>query len=319
MLNKQKLTVFSALTMSGLLVGLGINHTAFANSDMSAQDVLNHSNEAMADLSSFSSSMSIHQTISDEMSGEMDLHSIVEQDVILDPFKLKQTMTTSLDGAEDMTLTSYWTDEGFFQEDPEGGWMKIAEGTGEMEGLTYHPGDQVNEMEMMGDDVSLSEEGSYYVITYEGDGEELTDFMNETMNGSMEDEETVMMEEMMGDIEINDFSYELYIDMETHYLSEMFLEMDMDIHMEGETANIYQMIDMSFHNYNSVEDFDLPSEVKKEAKDLDDIIEEGLEEAEEGGKLPATATNTPMMTLGGLVLALTAGALLIVRRRFQNV
>nr|WP_272873243.1 LPXTG cell wall anchor domain-containing protein [Alteribacter salitolerans] len=76
---------------------------------------------------------------------------------------------------------------------------------------------------------------------------------------------------------------------------------------------------MSFHNYNSVEDFDLPSEVKEEAEDLDDIIEEGLEEAEEGGELPATATNTPMMTLGGLVLALTAGALLIVRRRFQNV
>ncbi|WP_026689645.1 LPXTG cell wall anchor domain-containing protein [Alteribacter aurantiacus] len=322
MLNKKKLTVFSALTMSALVVGLGTNQGVLANNHSDAEGVLDQSNQAMESLSSFSSTMDIHQTITDDLSGEMELHSMVEQDVILDPFKLRQTMTTSMEGMENISLTAYWTEEGYFQEDPEGGWMKISEGTADFDGMTYHPGDQIDEMALMGEDVTLSEEGNYYVITYVGDGEALTDLINETMNGSMEDDDMAMMDELMGDIEVNDFSYELYIDMDTYYVSEMMLEMDMDVHMDGETANIYQMIDMSFHNYNNVEDFDVPNEAKEEAEDIEDIIEDEMEEAEEheeGGELPATATNTPMMTLGGLVLALVAGAFLIVRRRLQQV
>lgn len=286
-------------------------NSTFANDDMTAEDVLNHSNEAMEDIQSFSSMTMLHQVISDEVSGEVEIHSEIEQDVILDPFKLHQVVTTSLPDAEEETVTSYWTDEGYFMEDPEGGWMKIADGSEDMEGMAHHPSNQLGEFEAMSEDLTLSEEDNYYVVTYNGDGEELTYIMNQAMNDGMNGEDMDMMEDMLGDVEVHDFSYEVFIDMDTHYISSIHLEMDMEIEAEGETATIEQMMDMNFHNYDSVEDFDVPQEVVEGAQGIDEM----LEEAEEGDELPNTATNHPMFALGGLMLAMLTGGVLFFRRR----
>ena len=301
--------------MSALLIG---GNSTFANDEKTAEEVLKQANEAMENLESFSSTSDLHQVISDDVSGEMEIHTEIEQDVILDPFKLRQIVTTSLPEGGEETLTSYWTEDGYFQEDHEGGWLKISDGTEDLDQMAHYPSHQLDEMEGLSGDLNLSEEGNYYVVTYNGDGDELANLMNQAMNDGMNDEDKEMMEEMMADTEVNDFSYEIFIDMDTYYLSKMNLELDMEIHVEGETTSIEQMLEMSFYNFDSVEDFDIPQEVIEEAKDIEEVIDEAIEEAEEGDELPATATNNPMMAVGGLLLAITAGGILFVRRRTEQ-
>ena len=312
---KKKLTTITAVTMSALLIG---GNSTFANDEKTAEEVLKQANEAMENLESFSSTSDLHQVISDDVSGEMEIHTEIEQDVILDPFKLRQIVTTSLPEGGEETLTSYWTEDGYFQEDHEGGWLKISDGSEDLDQMAHHPSHQLDEMEGLSGDLNLSEEGNYYVVTYNGDGDELANLMNQAMNDGMNDEDKEMMEEMMADTEVNDFSYEIFIDMDTYYLSKMNLELDMEIHVEGETTSMEQMLEMSFYNFDSVEDFDIPQEVIEEAKDIEEVIDEAIEEAEEGDELPATATNNPMMAVGGLLLAITAGGILFVRRRTEQ-
>jgi LPXTG-motif cell wall-anchored protein len=297
---------------------IGTNSTV-ANEDLTAEDVLNQSNEAMESLHSYSSTIDLHQLMDDGISGEMEMYSEIQQDVILDPFKLRQVMTSTLPDGSTETITSYFTEDGYFMEDPEGGWMQLTDDMNDMNGTAYDPNDQIYQMEAYADDLVLSEEGGYYVITYEGDGDELSTLMNDLTEEGMSDEDTALMEEMMAEFDIHDFSYVLYIDTDTYFLDSMVLELDMEIHAEGEASvSIWQDLDMSFYNFNSVEDFEIPQEALEESDDVHEVIDEAIEEAEEGDELPATATNNPIMAFGGLLLAMAAGGVLLMRRRIQR-
>lgn len=316
MIKKRSLTAFGALSLSMLLIG---TNSTVANEDLTAEDVLNQSNEAMESLHSYSSTIDLHQLMDDGVSGEMEMYSEIQQDVILDPFKLRQVMTSTLPDGSTETITSYFTEDGYFMEDPEGGWMQLTDDMNDMNGTAYDPNDQIYQMEAYADDLVLSEEGGYYVITYEGDGDELSTLMNDLTEEGMSDEDTALMEEMMAEFEIHDFSYVLYIDMDTYFLDSMVLELDMEIHAEGEeSVSIWQNLEMSFYNFNSVEDFEIPQEAIEESDDLHEVIDEAIEEAEEGDELPATATNNPIMAFGGLLLAMAAGGVLFMRRRTQS-
>lgn len=316
MIKKRSLTAFGALSLSMLLIG---TNSTVANEDLTAEDVLNQSNEAMESLHSYSSTIDLHQLMDDGVSGEMEMYSEIQQDVILDPFKLRQVMTSTLPDGSTETITSYFTEDGYFMEDPEGGWMQLTDDMNDMNGTAYDPNDQIYQMEAYADDLVLSEEGGYYVITYEGDGDELSTLMNDLTEEGMSDEDTALMEEMMAEFEIHDFSYVLYIDMDTYFLDSMVLELDMEIHAEGEeSVSIWQNLEMSFYNFNSVEDFEIPQEAIEESDDLHEVIDEAIEEAEEGDELPATATNNPIMAFGGLLLAMAAGGVLFMRRRIQR-
>ncbi|UTR11974.1 LPXTG cell wall anchor domain-containing protein [Evansella sp. LMS18] len=316
MIKKRSLTAFGALSLSMLLIG---TNSTVANEDLTAEDVLNQSNEAMESLHSYSSTIDLHQLMDDGISGEMEMYSEIQQDVILDPFKLRQVMTSTLPDGSTETITSYFTEDGYFMEDPEGGWMQLTDDMNDMNGTAYDPNDQIYQMEAYADDLVLSEEGGYYVITYEGDGDELSTLMNDLTEEGMSDEDTALMEEMMAEFDIHDFSYVLYIDTDTYFLDSMVLELDMEIHAEGEASvSIWQDLDMSFYNFNSVEDFEIPQEALEESDDVHEVIDEAIEEAEEGDELPATATNNPIMAFGGLLLAMAAGGVLLMRRRIQR-
>ncbi|WP_147804217.1 DUF6612 family protein [Alkalicoccus halolimnae] len=311
----KKVSMTAALTAGALLAGAS---TAAAE-DHSAEEVLKQSNEAMENLESFSSTMATEQTISDEM-GDFNFQSTIEQDVFLDPFKLRQETTTTMEGAGEETLLSYWTEDGFFQEDGQGGWIKTADGTGDLEGMMYEPGTQIDEMQTWGDDLNLSEEDDYYVVTYAGDDFNFEDLMNQFSEMQGNETDGGMMEEMMGDVNISDVSYDLYIDKDNHYVVMMNSELTMEIEAEGETAEIEQSMEMEFHNFNDVEDFELPSEALEEAEDIEEIIDEELEEVEEeGDELPATASNQPLWTGVGLLFLVTAGGVLLTGRKTEKV
>ncbi|WP_444684807.1 DUF6612 family protein [Alkalicoccus luteus] len=271
-----------------------------ANGD--AANILAHSNDAMDSLESYSSTIELEQTITENGEG-FTTESIIEQDIIVDPFKLRQETTTIIpELGEEETLLSYWTDEGFFQEDGEGGWIRLDDGMDD----AMMAQDSLGDTEAWADDFDVSEEDGYYVLTYTGDADDLDDLAEafDDMNGDMEG----MPEEMEAMMEVEDFSYELHIDSETYYVTEALIDLSLDMDIDGITASIEQLMTISFHNFNGVEDFDVPEEALA-AEDLEEVLEDEL-----GDELPATATSYPLWMGIGIALA-AAGTFFITGRR----
>ncbi|WP_059105555.1 LPXTG cell wall anchor domain-containing protein [Shouchella shacheensis] len=283
--------------------------------EMSASEILQQSNEAMLGLQSYSSQTQMEMTMPDLMDGEpmtMSMHS--EEDITLDPFAMHQVVTTSMPEGEDMALESYWTEEGFFQEDPVEGWMKLpgelSQGLDELMGMAM-AGDQVAQAEALGEEMSVEDTGDAYLLTYEGDGETLMEAAQEMLNMAMSgDEASMMMEELLAGITFNDVRYEMTIEKDTYYMTELMMDMDMDIEMEGESMNMAQSLHMTVSNFNGVDAITVPEEVLNNATPMDDDMM-----MEEGGELPDTASNNPLLAFSGAALALTAGGLLWFRRR----
>lgn len=278
---------------------------AAVSAESEAADILNQSNEAMNSLESFSSTVSLEMALTEN--GEaFTTESVVEQDVFLDPLKLRQETTTVIpELGEEETLMSYMTEDGFFQEDGTGGWIRLDDGLGDM--LTAQ--DQLMDAGPIAEHMEVTENDGSYVLTYTGEPEDFQEMMASLyeMDG-MAGEMDGMMEQMEAMMDIENVSYEMHIDQETHYVTEALIDMTMNMEMEGMAVSIEQMMDISFHNFNSVEDFDLPEEAL-EAEDLEDVIEEEL-----GEEMPATATSYPLWAGFGIALA-AAGMFFMTGRR----
>ncbi|SDN65218.1 DUF6612 family protein [Alkalicoccus daliensis] len=277
---------------------------AAVSAESDAADILNQSNEAMDSLDSFSSTVYMEMSIVEN--GEaFTTEATVEQDVFLDPFKLRQETTTVLpELGEEETLMSYMTEDGFYQEDGEGGWIRLDDGLGDM--MTAQ--DQLMDAGPIAEHMDVTEEDGYYVLTYTGEPEDFEDVMEavyemDGMNGDMEG-----MEEMEDMMNIEDISYEMHIDQDTYYVTDAVVDLTMSMEMEGMSVTMEQMMEMSFHNFNNVEDFDLPQEAL-EADDLEDVLEEEL-----GDEMPATATSYPLWAGFGIALA-AAGMFFMTGRR----
>ncbi|MCP3028922.1 DUF6612 family protein [Halobacillus sp. A5] len=283
--------------------------------DDSASEILQKSNEAMTELESYSSETSMEQTMM--IAGEtVTTNSVAEQDITLDPFAMYQVTTASTPEEDEMQLESYWTEDGFFQEDPEEGWIELpSEGLDELRSLAMAE-DQVEQAEELAENMNVEDQGDTYLLTYEGDGEALMEESQEMFSQGMGEEDSAMMEDMLGEMTINEMSYEVTIDKENHYMTHLMMDIDMDMEMEGETTTSEQSIEMTLDNFNGVDEITVPQEVMDEAVPLEDEMDE--ESAEAGGELPDTATNLPMLILAGAAAA-GLGGLLLFRRRQETI
>lgn len=281
--------------------------------EMSAVDVLQKSNEAMSSLDSYSSKTMMEITMPDITTGEsitVPIHT--KEDVTFNPFAMHQTVTTSTPDGEEETLESYWTEDGFYQEDPLEGWVKLpselSEGLDELMAMTT-AGDQVAQAEALGEDMTVEDTGNAYQLSYEGDGEALMEAVLASFESMMGEEDASMsMEGIMEEINFNEISYEMTVEKETFYLTEMSMYIDMDMSAEGESLNMIQSTDMSISNFNGVEPIIVPEDVLNGAVPLEGI-------GEEGGELPDTASNDPLFAFVGMGLAALSAGLLFFRRR----
>lgn len=303
---------FAAMLVTGTAI------TNVSAEELDASDILTQSNEAMLGLESYESATTIEQTMQEPLTDEtITTTSQSEEQVILDPFTMHQTVTTSIPEGEDVTLETYWTDEGFYTEDPEGGWMVMPEefhdDIQELMELTMAE-DYLAHAEALGESMEVEEIDNTYVLTYEGDGEAL---LEEGLD--MEGMGNGDFDEAMDFLSFNDLSFEMTIDQDTHYMTELTMDMEMDMDLEGETVRSNQSIDMSLFNFNGVDSIEVPEDVVNEAVPMDDMLEDdGMMEDEEGGELPDTATNNGLFAMAGALTALTAGGLLLFRKRLTQ-
>lgn len=291
---------------------LAVAATPAMAEEMSAVDLLQKSNEAMWSLDSYSSQTTMEITMPDIMSGEsitIPIHT--EEDVTFNPFAMHQTVTTSMPEGEE-TLESYWTEDGFYQEDPMEGWVKLpselTEGLDELMAMTT-AGDQVAQAEALGEEMTVEDTGDAYQLSYEGDGQALMEAVLASFESMMGDEGSSMsLEGLMEEINFNELSYEMTIEKENFYLTHMSMHIDMEISAEGESLNMVQNMDMAISNFNGVEPITVPENILDKAVPLEGI-------GGEGGELPDTASNNPLFAFAGIGLAALGGALLFFRRR----
>ncbi|WP_411053281.1 DUF6612 family protein, partial [Tritonibacter sp. SIMBA_163] len=91
----------------------------------------------------------------------------------------------------------------------------------------------------------VEDTGDAYQLSYEGDGEALMEAVMASFESMMGEEGSEMsMEGMMEEINFNDLSYEMTIEKDTFYLTEMSMHIDMDITAAGESLNMVQSTDM---------------------------------------------------------------------------
>ncbi|GAF11656.1 hypothetical protein JCM19045_775 [Bacillus sp. JCM 19045] len=292
---------WTSATVAGFFV-LSLTGNALAN-DESAADIIQKSNEAMLELDSYSSETMMEMTMPDPMSGESVTISVdTKEDVTLNPFAMHQvTMMSTPDG--DMETTLYWTEEGMYEQGPDGEWYLYEElSSEEMMSLLQASATQ-EQAEMLGEHMSVSEEGGAYVLTYEGDGEELNEMIND-MLGEMMGEE-MEGEAMLEGFEISNLDYDMTISQDTHYMTAMSMHMTMMIDDGEESVEMDISMEQTITNFNNVDPIVVPDEVKDNAEAID---------GGSGGELPDTATNNLLYAAGGLTLAVGAFGLSLVHR-----
>ncbi|WP_082234909.1 LPXTG cell wall anchor domain-containing protein [Halobacillus massiliensis] len=307
--------MFKKLTASALAAVLLLAAPAhFAAGEMSAEEILKKSNEAMAELDSYSTHMQMEQMM--DMGGEeMSISSESEVDITVDPFAMHMVTTTMIPEEGEVSLESYLTDEGFFQEDPVEGWVKMpnefSDSLSELAGMGMVE-EQMAQLEALGEEMSVEDQGDSYLLTYEGDGEAVMEASREMLGSMMQDEESgEMMNELMNQMTINSLKYEVTIDKDNHYMTGTVMEMDTDMNMDGETINSVINMNMTVDNFNGVGEITVPEEVLSSATPMEDMMPEETE----GGELPNTSTSYPTMALSGLALMLGGAFIFHLRSR----
>ncbi|MGD7054600.1 DUF6612 family protein [Sutcliffiella horikoshii] len=253
---------------------------------LTAEEVLQKSTEAMADLSSYSMEMISDQEIT--MAGEDTIKMVTTTttDMSLNPMAMYQvTSIEDADGMmEGMENESYFSEDGFFLYDSMAGqWFKMPEEftaqLNAMSEMQTNPAQQLEMLKDYTDEITMTEEEDHYVLNFEGSGEQFNE-MAGMIGGMMGDDMGEMMQEMLSMMTVNQLSYLVHIDKESFYQTKVLLNMDMEMDVDGETISSVQVMDSTLSNFDEVGEITVPQEVIDSAQE---ITQEDMEQMEQQG------------------------------------
>ncbi|MGD6871838.1 DUF6612 family protein [Sutcliffiella horikoshii] len=253
---------------------------------LTAEEVLQKSTEAMADLSSYSMEMISDQEIT--MAGEETIKMVTTTttDMSLKPMAMYQvTSIEDEDGMmEGMENESYFSEDGFFLYDSMAGqWFKMPEEftaqLNAMSEMQTNPAQQLEMLKDYTDEITMTEEEGHYVLNFEGSGEQFNE-MAGMIGGMMGDDMGEMMQEMLSMMTVNQLSYLVHIDKESFYQTKVLLNMDMEMDVDGETISSVQVMDSTLSNFDEVGEITVPQEVIDSAQE---ITQEDMEQMEQQG------------------------------------
>ncbi|WP_413378402.1 DUF6612 family protein [Alkalihalobacillus sp. 1P02AB] len=256
--------------------------------ELSAEDILTKSMEAMNEINSFSSEMVISQEVDmgevdPELGGSTMTTDInMNMDVVMEPFAMYQVMDfTIAEFGESFSSESYLTEEGMFEYEPtEDVWYKYPEEFYseiiELGTLEVTPEEQLEMLQDFGGEIEVAEEGDYYVLTVSGADASIEALADEVMGMTGAGEEIAMLMEMMS---ISDLSYSLYINKETFLQESIDMTMTMDLNMEEEgiSMTMKQTTSGTFSNYDGVDEITIPEDILDSAIELDEDMLGGFE------------------------------------------
>jgi len=255
-------------------------------SEMTVQEVYEEALKASEAMESVEMLMNIEQEINSP-DGSETIHSNIEAntEMTMEPLTMYQSAQTTmlLDDEEIASnMEMYVTEEDFFlYEEQLDEWIKVdASFMGDLSDLTNQqdPPDQLEMFQDFVSDFDFEQTEDEFILKLTADGEEFTSVMREMAKESMPPEIAEGMAEEGLDVfeqmDINNMSYEMYLDKETFNLMNFKMDMDMDLEVEGESSNINQTIEAEYVSINETEPVEVPEEVEEEAIDESELIDE---------------------------------------------
>ena len=240
---------------------------------LSLQELMNKSIEASNELKSFSATMEMTQKITSNVEeGPMNVTATINMDVITEPLSMYQTMKMNIPGTDQLLETeSYLTDDGFFMYDQTTDkWLKFPdEMYDQIMSLSNAQTDPAKELERLQeyvDEFTMTEDESSYILNVKASGEEMTQFMKETIKENFP--EIGSNVNTLDQMSINELDYEFSIDKETYFPNKIKVNMDFEMTVENETVQIIQELAGSYSNLNTIEPIVVPNEVKDSAEEI---------------------------------------------------
>src|SRR5690625_2822606 len=233
------------------------------DSDLTLQEVFEKTMETNDGLDSFSITMDLQQTmnINEE---EMDVGSVIEMDIITDPISMKQNMVMDMDELGKQEMEMYFAEEGFYVFDPmEDQWMKFPnEFSDELLQLSNNQadvGNQLNQFEDFLEDFTFEQDENNYILTLQADDEKFNELLTETIKNSMP-QELGLDVSIFDNISFDNVNYDIVINKETFYFSELNVKMDYEMEIEGEKIKVNQDVKSKYENHNNVDAITIPKE-----------------------------------------------------------
>ncbi|WP_409973116.1 DUF6612 family protein [Bacillus sp. Bva_UNVM-123] len=243
-----------------------------SESKLTLEEVLEKSTAASENLKSFSVKMEMTQNISsseDEMN--MDTHSSIDMDVVMDPMAFYQKMSMTM-GEEKVDMESYFTEDGMYLYEPSGGeWIKFPQEMTDMflqmAGQQQNPGEELKKLQKFVDDFTFEQDDKNFILKLKASGDKFNDFIKETAMESMPAE--MADEDLFSNMKINSVDYEILVDKETFNPVALKMDMDMEMTVEEVTISLKQAVDAKYLNLNKVDVITVPQEVLDSAVEMD--------------------------------------------------
>ncbi|WP_017726266.1 DUF6612 family protein [Halalkalibacterium ligniniphilum] len=248
-----------------------------ASEDLSAEDILTKSYEAMNEVTSFSSDMDMFQEMT--IPGEAEplvMDMVISMDMSLEPFGIYQQITVEAAEMSEEALTTeqYITQEGAYMYDTmQGTWIKYPDDFTQellaLQEMQLGPQDQIELIRNYVDNISVTEEGEHYVLTFTGEGNEVQKLAMQ-ISGMFGDDVSLGMgmEEIISMMDIKQLDYALYINKDTFYQERIDTTMDMEMTHEGETMTTKVTSSGTMTNFNEVETIEVPTDIVESAEEL---------------------------------------------------
>jgi hypothetical protein len=230
-----------------------------------AEAVLKQSLEAMEGLNSYSMKMESDQSMTINDTETLNMVMTIEADMILDPmaFYQKLSMESDMEMMGKYETEMYLVGDQVFMFEPMmNQWMELpmdlVGDIGALSEMQLSPDQQLLMLRNFVDDIVLSERGNDYVLKIVGEGSEFME-VAKFFGGAGNDLEEMF--DFFTELQLNKIEYEIFINKETLFQTQLNMTMDLTMEMEGETIHTLQTMKATLHSYNEVGDIQLPKEI----------------------------------------------------------
>ncbi|MGD7006732.1 DUF6612 family protein [Metabacillus sp. 84] len=235
--------------------------------ELTAEQVLEKSIAAYEDVKSFSSEMTVDQTVDDgQQEIKTDASMQIEQN--MDPMLIHTVNTTksAADGSE-FSFESYVTKDNSYVSQNGGEWAVMATDPNNpmvRSEAQSNPAADLEGLQEVAGDIKVKEEDSEYIISIDEPKEE---FLN--LYGDMVNQITSSLGVDGASAELTDLKLSYSIDKETFLQNTTTVMMSMTVDVEGQTIALDQKVDGTFSKYNELNDLEVPEEVTDSAQPME--------------------------------------------------
>lgn len=253
-------------------------------SELTLQEVFEKSMEANQEIKSFATDLDLNQVM--EIQGEkMAMSSKMHMKFITEPITLHQKMTYNIElgaeGTQSFDTEAYLTEDGFYMYEPmENMWLKMPQELSDqilqMQNAQSNPAEQLEQLKAFVDDFKFEQNDTHYILTLKAAGDKFNQFLKETMKESLP-EDMLLDDEVFNSMKFNGVEYEIFVDKETFYTTDLNMLLDTETKMDGEVMKLKQDIKAAYSDYNKIDKIKVPQEALESAQEINLSDLEGAE------------------------------------------